>query len=302
MRKFIFSGPVGAGKTTAIKTLTGDEILHTDVKTSDSVAMRKETTTVAMDFGIVRLSNDELAHVYGTPGQERFDFMWDILSKNADGLVLLMDNSRKYPFRDLKYYLDAFKNLIKTTPFIVGVTRLEASDDSPTLKNYAYWLSQLDIQAPVIAVDARIEQDMQAIVEHLAGLQTLQHSQSPVATEVVPEASKSLNAEDTFKSLDNLLNIKGVEGIGLSDAYGEVLQSNYKDSDLEQISAYLIGMAETMNQKTELGVIKQIMIRSPVESSLHLYLDEEQTLSIETNKKVTMTALNQQVEDILQWS
>lgn len=301
MRKFIFSGPVGAGKTTAIKTLTGNQILHTDVKTSDSVAMRKDTTTVAMDFGIVKLSNDELAHVYGTPGQERFDFMWEILSKNANGLILLMDNSRKYPFRDLKYYLDAFKNLIKTTPFVIGVTRLD-TPDSPTLENYAYWLKQLDIQAPIVSADARAYQDMINIIEHLAGLKSLQNPSSPTLVESTPEKSKSLNAEDTFKSLGNLLDIKGVEGIGLSDAYGEVLQSNYKDTDLEQISAYLIGMAETMNQTTELGIIKQIMIRSPVENSLHLYLDEEQTLSIETNKKVTMTALSQQVEDILQWS
>ncbi|HHC73510.1 MAG TPA: GTP-binding protein, partial [Thiothrix sp.] len=74
MRKFIFTGPVGAGKTTAIQALTEDGILDTDVKTSDATGLRKETTTVAMDFAVVQLSNKELVHVYGTPGQERFDF------------------------------------------------------------------------------------------------------------------------------------------------------------------------------------------------------------------------------------
>lgn len=305
MRKFIFSGPVGAGKTTAIRTITNDKILHTDVKTSDSVAMRKDTTTVAMDFGMVKLSNDETVHVYGTPGQERFDFMWDILAKNANGLVLLMDNSRTYPYRDLTYYIDAFKDLIDSTPFIIAITRLETAD-SPTLENYQYWLKQLNISASVIAIDTREYSDVLMTLEYLAGLISLPKDTTLNRNDVLSSkqlpSEQTLNADHTFKAIDHLLDIKGVEGIGLNDAYGEVLQANYKDRDFEQISAFLAGLADSMNANQQLGKIKQITIRSPIENSLHLYLDKEQTLSLETSKKLTITALNQQVEDILQWS
>ena len=73
--KIIFTGPVGAGKTTAITSISDVPLIKTDEAASDMTKQRKAETTVAMDYGIMNLKDNEKIHLYGTPGQERFDFM-----------------------------------------------------------------------------------------------------------------------------------------------------------------------------------------------------------------------------------
>jgi len=75
--KIIFAGPVGAGKTTAISVISDIPIVSTDESASDMTLVRKPNTTVAMDYGLMKLDGQERVHLYGTPGQERFNFMWD---------------------------------------------------------------------------------------------------------------------------------------------------------------------------------------------------------------------------------
>lgn len=101
--KIIFTGPVGAGKTTAIGSLSDDAPLSTDENASDMTRERKPRTTVALDYGVMKLDGKEKIHLYGTPGQERFDFMWDILTEGGIGLVLLLNNSRPDPFKDMRF-------------------------------------------------------------------------------------------------------------------------------------------------------------------------------------------------------
>ena len=88
--KLVFAGPVGAGKTTAIKSLSDIEVVTTEASISDGGRAIKPTTTVAMDYGLMKLASGDQVRLYGTPGQKRFDFMWDILSENALGVVLLV--------------------------------------------------------------------------------------------------------------------------------------------------------------------------------------------------------------------
>ena len=83
--KIIIAGPVGAGKTEAIRVLSDKGVVSTEEAASDDVKKMKKTTTVAMDYGIMKLDSNEQVRLYGTPGQKRFDFMWDILSENALG-------------------------------------------------------------------------------------------------------------------------------------------------------------------------------------------------------------------------
>jgi uncharacterized protein len=101
--KIIFAGPVGAGKTTAIGSISDVPIVTTDEAASDMTADRKPNTTVAMDYGLMKLDGADRVHLYGTPGQERFDFMWDILTEGGLGLVLLLDNTRGNPFHDMSF-------------------------------------------------------------------------------------------------------------------------------------------------------------------------------------------------------
>ncbi|MCB1785349.1 MAG: ATP/GTP-binding protein [Chromatiaceae bacterium] len=164
--KIVFSGPVGAGKTTAIESLSEIPVVKTDASASDMTLSRKASTTVAMDYGILKLSNTERVHLYGTPGQQRFDFMWDILSEGALGLVLLIDNSREKPFADLDFYLGAFKEFIDTTGVVVGVTQMDKSS-TPTLRDYAQHLGQQGRLLPVFEADARKQRDVSILVQVL---------------------------------------------------------------------------------------------------------------------------------------
>ncbi len=165
-KKIIFTGPVGAGKTTAIASISDIAIVTTDEYASDMTKSRKPQTTVAMDYGLIHLGEKERVHLYGTPGQERFDFMWDILTKGGIGLIMLLDNTRKDPFQDMKFYTNAFRGFIEKQQLVVGVTRMDLQR-TPSLHNYRQWLDQLSLKAPVFEVDARSRADVTALVQAL---------------------------------------------------------------------------------------------------------------------------------------
>ena len=122
--KLVFAGPVGAGKTTAIQSLSDIEVVRTEASATDDVKQLKQTTTVAMDYGLMKLASGDQVRLYGTPGQKRFDFMWDILTENALGLVVLVSARADDPVAELDVYLKAFRGLIDRTALVVGMQPL----------------------------------------------------------------------------------------------------------------------------------------------------------------------------------
>lgn len=164
--KIIFTGPVGAGKTTAITSISDVAPISTDASASDMTRQRKSATTVAMDYGILKLDKGETLHLYGTPGQERFDFMWEILTEGGIGLVLLLDNSRTDPFQDLRFFLGAFRDFIEQTGLVIGVTQMDVST-RPAIKDYHRQLIATGLKPPVFAVDARVREDVSLLVQAL---------------------------------------------------------------------------------------------------------------------------------------
>ena len=109
--KIIIAGPVGAGKTTAMRTVFGDNLLAGEAKyTAAKVDDAKGHTTVSMDYGTLNDMHNCSArpvkmHVYSVPGQERFKFMWEILSKNANGLIILVAAGEQNIFSVISNYL-----------------------------------------------------------------------------------------------------------------------------------------------------------------------------------------------------
>lgn len=164
--KIIFTGPVGAGKTTAITSISDIPPVATDEAASDMTKNRKAGTTVALDYGIMNLDGKERVHLYGTPGQERFDFMWDILTEGGIGLVLLVNNVRPDPFRDMHFFLNAFGNFIDDTQVVIGVTRSDESSQ-PTIADYHRQIEDHKHKIPVFEVDARERRDVSLLVEAL---------------------------------------------------------------------------------------------------------------------------------------
>ena len=166
--KIIFSGTVGAGKSTAINALSDIPPVSTEALASDDTAKLKKTTTVAMDYGVLNLPDGEKVMLYGTPGQERFSFMWDILSEGRIGLVLLINNANTDPLSDLKGYLGAFKDFIAGTAVTVGVTHMDRAE-MPGLDAYRATLAELGHQPvpAVFRVDARSRDDVAMLVKAL---------------------------------------------------------------------------------------------------------------------------------------
>src|SRR4051794_26290492 len=122
--KILLTGTTGAGKTTAIAAISETPPVRTDVRNNDPT-FAKATTTVGLDYGELTLDNGDKLRLYGTPGQERFRFMWDILAKGALGLVVLIDNTRPDPLADLAVYLKGFSGLIHEAACVVGVGRMD---------------------------------------------------------------------------------------------------------------------------------------------------------------------------------
>ncbi|MDR2165011.1 MAG: ATP/GTP-binding protein [Zoogloeaceae bacterium] len=151
--KILFTGTVSAGKTTAIQSVSEIPVICTDVLSND-LTLGKEATTVALDYGEVSLGKAERLRLYGTPGQERFSFMWDVLAQGALGLVILIDHTRPEPLRDLSIYLDHFRNLIQKTACVVVLSKMDASRP-PALETFTEMMQKKHLVYPVVAADVR---------------------------------------------------------------------------------------------------------------------------------------------------
>ncbi|WP_153163169.1 ATP/GTP-binding protein [Zoogloea sp. 1C4] len=163
--KIIFAGPVGAGKTTAVTAASDIPPVRTDAAASDEVRELKPNTTVAMDYGAMKLADGSTIHLYGTPGQQRFDFMWEILTEGGIALILLIDNSRGDPLKELRFYLGAFSGFIRKTAVAIGVTHVDLAA-APSLSDYQQELDRAGFGCvPVFEVDARARRDVCLLIE-----------------------------------------------------------------------------------------------------------------------------------------
>lgn len=158
--KLIISGPVGAGKTTFIQSLSEIEVVNTDEVASEEIG--KQKTTVAMDFGKLTL-DDIPVYLFGTPGQDRFDFMWEVLCEGALGLVLLVAGDEPRSFAQARNILEFITSRI-AVPFIIGVTR----QDLPKVWGPEDVGDYFQVgQAQVIGVDARHAPSSAAVLQQL---------------------------------------------------------------------------------------------------------------------------------------
>ncbi len=164
--KIIIVGPVGAGKTQATNVLSDKKTVSTEAGTSQTMKGDKKTITVAMDYGVTVLDSGEKINIYGTPGHERFDFMWDILSENAAGMILLVNAEDNDPVADMQNYLDSFMPLVKNDALVVGLTHAE-NDPNNIQQRLSDQLKALNVRATVTAVDARDREQMRRMLHSL---------------------------------------------------------------------------------------------------------------------------------------
>jgi len=170
--RIVITGGVGAGKTSLIRTISEIDVVDTDKKVTDELAKLKAKTTVAMDFGQITIAANQSVHLYGTPGQTRFDFMWDILIRKAQAYILLVAAHRPDHFR---YGRKIFKfmNERAQIPYLIGVTHTDCAD-AWELEDVALALGFVDesTRPLLIAINATerasIKEALMAIVLELA--------------------------------------------------------------------------------------------------------------------------------------
>jgi hypothetical protein len=119
--KIVVSGPVGSGKTTLIQTLSSTEVVSTDELASEDIG--KPMTTVAMDFGVLELEDQDI-FLFGTPGQDRFDYMWEILSEGCFGLILLIPADQPGQMVQVRRIYDVILS-VSDIPVLLVLTRTD---------------------------------------------------------------------------------------------------------------------------------------------------------------------------------
>jgi hypothetical protein len=128
--KIVVTGPFSSGKTEFIQAISEIDVVSTERQISRSAERIKSQTTVAMDFGRITIDEDLVLYLFGTPGQRRFDFMWEILSEGMLGFIVLVDSTRPETFREARRILDTFRSY-SPVPYIVGANKQDMEDAWP---------------------------------------------------------------------------------------------------------------------------------------------------------------------------
>jgi small GTP-binding protein len=119
--KMVVTGPFSAGKTEFIQSVSEIDVVSTERKISSAAERTvKESTTVAVD-------EDLVLYLFGTPGQKRFDFMWEILSEGMLGFIVMVDSTRPETFREARSILETFR-AYAPTPYVVAANKQDRED------------------------------------------------------------------------------------------------------------------------------------------------------------------------------
>ena len=162
--KIVFGGTMGSGKSSAIKALSEIDVLSTEALNTDLESHEKMLTTVGIDYGEITLDDGVKVGLYGTPGQDRFDFIWAVICKGAIGTIVMIDHATENPLIDLDQYVQAFQ------PFgnniVIAITHIDRKPER-TLSIYRDWLKARELNYPLFFVDARQQDDVLLLVETL---------------------------------------------------------------------------------------------------------------------------------------
>lgn len=125
--KIVVTGPFSAGKTEFIRSVSEIDVVSTERKITAEAEKIKNSTTVAMDFGRISIDDELVLYLFGTPGQRRFDFMWEILSEGMLGFIVMVDSARPETFREARSILETFR-AYAPTPYVVAANKQDMED------------------------------------------------------------------------------------------------------------------------------------------------------------------------------
>lgn len=162
--KIVVTGPFSAGKTTLIQTISEVAIVGTERDVTDETRAIKQRTTVAMDFGRLSFAEDLSLFLFGTPGQRRFEVMWEILSEGMIGFILLVNTADQRSVEEAAAILETFREYADV-PYVVGLTHLDEADETEE-RVYAQVRELLELPDHVLVqpCDAREREDVKALM------------------------------------------------------------------------------------------------------------------------------------------
>jgi signal recognition particle receptor subunit beta len=162
--KLVITGPFNAGKTTLIRTISEVAVVGTDRDVSDETRDIKRKTTVAMDFGRLSFASDLALFLFGTPGQRRFEVMWEILSEGMIGFILLVHAGDQRSVEEAAHILETFC-AYADVPFVIGVTHLDEVDE-PHEQVFERIRERLGLaeDARMVGCDPRRKEDIKSLM------------------------------------------------------------------------------------------------------------------------------------------
>lgn len=164
--KLLFAGPVGAGKTAALRALSDVAPVSSEVPLSEGASAEKTTTTVAFDYSTVRIDDDVSIHLYGIPGQDHFSFMRPIIAKGALGAIVLLDATAADLGAQCEYWLRSMREANPELLFVVGISKTDLAPQF-SMGDVRDSLKRCGLIAPVLRVDARDRESCRHLVRAL---------------------------------------------------------------------------------------------------------------------------------------
>jgi len=158
--KIVIAGPFAAGKTEFIRTVSDIEPVTTERKITDAKEkQKKSSTTVAMDFGKIKIDDEHELYLFGTPGQSRFNFMWEILGEGSLGVIILVDSTDPKTFHEARRIINFFQSRYPI-PMVVAANKQDLPDAwSPQDVAVALDISEEE-GIPVIGISAKNKEDV----------------------------------------------------------------------------------------------------------------------------------------------
>jgi uncharacterized protein len=161
--KIVVTGPFDAGKTTLVRTISEITVLSTERDVTDDPGHEhSERTTVAMDFGRITVGSELALYLFGTPGQHRFEFMWDILAEGMLGFVLLVDSTRADSVDEARRIREHFTTLADV-PYVVVVNKVDGAGSAELVAQVREQLALPD-EVPAVAGDVRVREDVKRVL------------------------------------------------------------------------------------------------------------------------------------------
>ena len=268
-----------------------------------------------MDYGVLDLSDSARLHLYGTPGQERFKFMWELMMSDlvhdAEALVLLVDNTRTDPFKDIRFYVEEFRDFIVRRRLIIAVTHSDEQAE-PDHDYYMEELKSMGLFTTVLFIDARDPTSVLTIVSELVG-----HREKNIdwdglgkrlqVNSTMPEEGGEIEALtsdiNNVSLLDAAMNTRGITGAIHLGAERDVLSSNISNKQNKELLRSMINLVTALEKKASfMGRIDDLVLCGPQQDTLSVFVEEKQALGLCSEKELSLNVVKQQAADLLQWS